>query len=83
MFLQNTQNVTLEIANKIYLESTKNLAKDYQQTVSRVHRSDVQLADFINNAEKERGNINGWVSEKTHQKIKDLLAEGMHFILQF
>lgn len=75
--LANTQNVTLEIANRIYLEKSRELKKDYNQTVSKVHNSDIEKADFIYNAEKERGTINGWVSKKTHDKINDLIPPGV------
>ncbi|KAK3907642.1 Antitrypsin [Frankliniella fusca] len=77
--LANTPNVTLEIANRVFVEQTNHakLNKDYQKTITEVHKSEVQSADFLNNAEKERVSINNWVSDKTQQKIKDLLSAGM------
>lgn len=85
---QNTPNVTLEIANRIYLEQSRALKTEYKKTISEVHQSDVQSADFINNAEKERTTVNGWVSKKTHDKINNLLPPGinrifyLHVVLQ-
>lgn len=73
---KNTSGVTLEVANKLFLEATKDLNANYKDTVKSVHNSDVEKADFINNAEKARVNINDWVADKTHQKIKDLLQTG-------
>lgn len=73
---KNTSGVTLEVANKLFLEATKDLNPTYKETVKSVHNSDVEKEDFINNAEKARVNINDWVAEKTHQKIKDLLQAG-------
>ncbi|XP_034233436.1 antichymotrypsin-2-like isoform X2 [Thrips palmi] len=75
--LANTPNVTLEIANRIYLDKTTKMKPDYTKTVTEVHKSDVESADFMHNHESERQTINNWVLKKTHDKIKDLLSPGM------
>ncbi|XP_052130440.1 antichymotrypsin-2 isoform X4 [Frankliniella occidentalis] len=77
--LANTPNVTLEIANKVFVEKTAHakLVEGYKKTITEVHKSDVESADFLNNHDKERISINNWVSDKTHEKIKDLLQPGV------
>ncbi|KAJ1523371.1 hypothetical protein ONE63_001238 [Megalurothrips usitatus] len=75
--LANTPNVTLDIANRVFIEKSSTIKPDYKQRVTQIHNSEIQQADFKNNFEKERANINGWVSQKTHDKINDLLPAGI------
>ncbi|KAK1806633.1 hypothetical protein P4O66_005146 [Electrophorus voltai] len=41
------------------------------------HHAELEMVDFILNAEAARIQINKWVEQHTHEKIKDLLAEGV------
>ncbi|XP_067006426.2 ipis-1 isoform X3 [Anabrus simplex] len=74
--LQSTQTVTLEIANKIFIQQSSGVKDDYRQAVVEHFRSDAEEVDFYNNTEAVRTSINQWVEEKTHNKIKDLIQEG-------
>jgi len=71
--LKNTKNVTLDVANKIFIEQSFKLKDDYLNTVRRVHQSEVEKSDFMKQPEQERVKINDWVAKSTNNKIKDLL----------
>ncbi|KAK3925444.1 Serpin B10 [Frankliniella fusca] len=77
--LQNTPNVTLETANRVYVEENigKKIKSNFQETIIGVHKSELLAADFQFHAEEERISINEWVSNKTQQKIVDLIPPGM------
>jgi serpin B len=52
------------------------LWKDYLDLIARNYGAGVRLADFIQNFDPARREINAWVSKQTHGRIEDLLAEG-------
>ncbi|XP_068084207.1 leukocyte elastase inhibitor isoform X4 [Anabrus simplex] len=74
--LQNSDNVTLEIANKIYIEKTFNVKDEFRQSTATYFQSDAEAVDIKTDAENVRIAVNDWAAGKTHDKIKDLLAPG-------
>ena len=44
--------------------------------MSTAYRAPLMQVDFSDNPEKIRLDINGWVSQKTHEKIQDLIPPG-------
>jgi serpin B len=65
------QGYTLTHANKFYFDR----ALDLNACLQTVLQDELEALDF-SNGEKARGLINGWVAEKTRNKITDLLPEG-------
>lgn len=67
----------LNIANAIWARQGLPLLQEYLDVIAQNYGAGIQLADFINRSEAVRKEINGWVSEKTNDKIRDLIAEGI------
>lgn len=65
----------LNIANALWAEQTYTFLPDFLDTLAVNYGAGVHLSDFINNAQTERKAINAWVSDKTEDKINDLLGE--------
>lgn len=66
----------LNIANAIWAEQTHSFQQDFLDTVALNYGAGIRLADFINQHETVRQEINRWVEDQTRNKIKNLLAEG-------
>jgi len=67
----------LNIANAVWAEQTFPFLKDYLDLIAQNYGAGIQMADFINQHEAIRKEINGWVEAKTNDKIQDLLPEGV------
>ncbi len=52
---------------------------DYLSLIARNYGAGIRLADFTSDSNREaaRQTINGWVSQQTQDKIKELLPDGM------
>ena len=67
----------LNIANAVWAEQTFPFLPSYLDLLAQNYGAGVQLADFINQYESARKEINNWVSDETNDKIQDLLPEGV------
>jgi serpin B len=67
----------LNIANAVWAEQTFPFLKDYLDVIAQNYGAGIQLADFIHQHEAIRKEINGWVSNKTNDKIQDLIPGGV------
>lgn len=63
----------LDIADRLWVQRDKTLHADYLALVKRDYRADVKAVDFAHATETARQTINEWVSEKTQQKIRELI----------
>ncbi|OXU29427.1 hypothetical protein TSAR_002441 [Trichomalopsis sarcophagae] len=72
--LNNVENVTLEVANKMYLANNLKLKSDYKSLTSGTFRSEAAEIDTSKPAESAKV-INDWVDEKTHHKINGIVKE--------
>ncbi|XP_063903050.1 leukocyte elastase inhibitor-like [Zophobas morio] len=70
--LNSVPNVTLLMANKIFLKKSYQLLPEFSNAVSENFLSEVQLLNFAAN-EAAAASINAWVKEKTKDKIKDII----------
>ena len=70
--LNSVPNVTLLMANKVYLMEGHKLLPEFSNVVTKNFRSEVQLLNF-GASETAAATINTWVEEKTKNKIKDLI----------
>ena len=67
----------LNIANAVWAEQTYPFLQDFLDTIALNYGAGIRLADFINQYEAVRKEINSWVSDQTQDKIKDLIPEGV------
>jgi serine protease inhibitor len=67
----------LNIANAVWAEQTYPFLQGFLDTIALNYGAGIRLADFINQYEAVRKEINDWVSDQTEDKIKDLIPEGV------
>ncbi|MBD3219595.1 hypothetical protein GF314_00005 [bacterium] len=68
----------LEIANALWVDGSYPLAPDYVSLIDRAYDTGGAFTvDFRDAHEAARRRINGWVADRTRDRIQDLLAEGM------
>ncbi|XP_053663280.1 uncharacterized protein LOC128712412 [Anopheles marshallii] len=68
----------ITLANGIFVERNFQLSDTYRNQSMMYYSSEVQSLDFELNASGATQHINGWVSEKTHGKIPNILASTLH-----
>ena len=71
------QPVTLRIANATFSQQGMTLKDGFLNALGERFGSGVRLVDFKTATEAARQAINGWVSDQTEQRIKELLAKGV------
>lgn len=69
----NRQDNGISIANLLVLDKDLKLTDEYKKNTSP---SEVEIADFKADPEKERLEINSWVEQNTKELIKDFLKSG-------
>ncbi len=67
---------TFSVANSLWAQKDYQFVERYLDTVKVHYGAGVSLLDFAE-AEKSRTIINTWVEDKTHQRIKDLIPQGV------
>ncbi|MBO4749681.1 MAG: serpin family protein, partial [Lachnospiraceae bacterium] len=64
-----------EIANSLWVNQNNRLLKDYQKTVQKAFRAEVEPADFADDVSGTVRKINAWCNEKTHGMIPKIVEE--------
>lgn len=72
--LNNVENVTLEVANKMYVDNSLKVNPRFKQLTGGVFRSEASGLD-VSKPEESAKLVNGWVDEKTHSKIKEIVEK--------
>jgi serpin B len=72
----NGQPFRLHVANSLWGQKTLAFEAPFLDTLAVSYGAGVALEDFVTDAEKARVSINGWVSDQTQAKIRDLLPSG-------
>ena len=67
----------LNTANALWAEQDFHFLDEYLTTVEEYYEGKTTNLDFKNEGEASRLIINNWVEDKTNDKIKDLLPEGV------
>jgi serine protease inhibitor len=68
----------LAIANALWGERSCPFRRAFVDRLTKYYGTDgVVVCDFASNCEAERRRINAWVEDRTKDRIKELLAEGM------
>lgn len=70
-------DVTLELANRLYVEGTFRVLEEYIASLKKFYGSSVAPLSFKTAPEQARLAINDWVEKATKSKIKDLLPSGV------
>ncbi|GHS95585.1 serine/threonine protein kinase [Synergistales bacterium] len=65
----------LETANRVWVSLEEDLLPSYAELLERDYASGAERLDFKTAPKRSLEKINAWVSEKTQDKIKDLLQE--------
>ncbi len=68
--------VELEIADSAWFDKVFYPYRSYRYLISDLLGAELFRVDFGHDPEGSRGQINNWVAQKTHQKIKNLLPRG-------
>ncbi|XP_078044374.1 serine protease inhibitor 3/4 isoform X4 [Augochlora pura] len=69
-----TEN-TLSLANKAFVNNKFSLKPTYQALTENYFKSKTELVDFAQSSQAAN-TINSWVSEKTNNRIKDIITSG-------
>lgn len=57
----------LSLANSIWIDKSFNVKQSFINKITSTHSKEaIQLADFKNNSDQEKDNLNQWVKENTH-----------------
>lgn len=70
--LNSVENITLHLANKIYVKEGFSLKPTFKEVLTQKFFSEVEPINFGDN-EKAANTINQWCESKTNKKIKDLI----------
>lgn len=65
----------LSVANRLFGQKTSTFEKPFLALTASSYGAPLELRDFAANAEAERQYINGWVQQKTNDRIKDLIPK--------
>ena len=66
----------LSSANRIFIEQKYPVLAEFLEKTNKHYLAEATPANFGGNPDAEREKINSWVSQQTHDKIKDLLPGG-------
>lgn len=66
----------VNVVNSVWAERTHTFRSDYLDVLATSYGAGINLLDFVGASESARTTINGWVADKTEQRIKDLLPTG-------
>jgi serpin B len=73
---KDQEPLKLNIANGVWAEQTYAFLPEFLDVIALNYGAGIHLADFVNNFDQERKGINDWVSDKTEDRINDLLPDG-------
>ena len=66
----------MDVANAIWGQEGHPFKNEYLDLLALNYGAGMRLVDYITNPETARQDINRWVSEKTKEKIQDLIPPG-------
>lgn len=70
------QPMQLDIACGAWAEQTIAILPQYLDTLSSYYGAGLHLADFVNQPDAARRQINSWVGQQTKDKIKNMIPDG-------
>ena len=75
--VQDKGEVKLSIANSLWAQKGYHFLDSFLELNKRYYGAGLKLVDFTRQTELARKTINAWVEERTHNKIKELVKQGM------
>ena len=75
-FQNPDQKVIFRVANRLFGDKTYTFDAKYSERVRRAFNAPLERLDFRAAFDRARLHINGWVSQKTENRIQDLLPDG-------
>ena len=76
ILIKEVKNTKINLANSIWVQANYTLTDDFLKQLKHLFNTGIHQADFMHNTEKARSDINNWVSEKTFEKIPELIPQG-------
>ena len=76
VYEEGKKDFELNIVNAIWGEKTYTFLPEYLDLLAENYGAGLRLADFINQPDASRKEINQWVSSQTNDRINNLLPEG-------
>jgi serpin B len=70
------EGFVLEMANRLWGQTGFQFRADYLEFVEQKFAAPLGQLDFVGASEPSRKTINDWISDKTHDRINDLLPQG-------
>jgi serpin B len=70
-------NYELAIANRLWGQKDYNFLKDFLETLDKFYLAAMGEVDFMKATEDARQTINKWVEDKTRDRIKELIPQGI------
>ncbi|HEY3354051.1 MAG TPA: serpin family protein, partial [Polyangia bacterium] len=67
----------LRIANRLFVQQGKPLQPEFAALTKEHYAAAAEVVSFVRAAEKARRAINGWVSDRTNGRIRDLIGAGV------
>ena len=74
--IARTDTLKLDIANSLWCQKDFPFTETFLAQARDDFQAEARLVDFAQNAESARLAINSWVSQKTQDKIRDLIQSG-------
>ncbi|MBN2685376.1 MAG: outer membrane lipoprotein-sorting protein [Pontiellaceae bacterium] len=74
--IEQNGHVQLDSANALWLQENFDVYLEYLDLTQNHCGAELYFVDYITDTDEARHQINRWVEEKTHEKIRDLLGEG-------
>lgn len=71
--LQSNDKYNLSSANKVYVKDSFEISDKFKSTAVKVFDAEIQNIDFTKKVQAA-AEMNKWVEDKTHDKIKDLIS---------
>ncbi len=71
------KSYNLSVANALWAQKDYKFLEEYFKIIERYYGGKVTNLDFIEETEKSRQIINNWIENKTNNKIKNLIPEGV------
>ena len=73
----NEQGNELLVANRLFAQKGFSLVQEFVEGTQKYYKAEIAMVDYQKDAEGARKEVNGWVEEKTKQKIKNLIPDGV------
>jgi len=71
------KSYSLNTANALWAQKDYKFLPNYFKTIGEYYGGQLTNLDFISNVENSRITINNWVEDRTNDKIKNLIPQGM------